>query len=190
MTRSLILDTETNGIGTFRPARQRIVQWSWITPSGEERNYFIQGAADISEHVPHDITVDYLNQYGTQFDVAFQQFLSDLKECDRIVAHNVSFDVGCIRNELKIRNYSESTRDALYNFPQYCTMKESTEYCGLYHVSKNGTPTKSKKWPRLEELYFKLFQETPDGTLHDSLWDCRILSKCLDKGVTMNVFKA
>ena len=58
MSRSLILDTETNGIGTFRPARQRIVQWSWITADGEERDYFIKGADEISPTVPHDITIE------------------------------------------------------------------------------------------------------------------------------------
>ena len=184
----IILDTETNGIGSFRPARQRIVQWSWITSNGKERNYFIKGAKEISPHVPHDITVEYLDKQGTEFDVVFKQFVEDLSKCDRIVAHNVKFDVGCIRNELKLRGYSENIRDYIFHFPLYCTMQHSTRFCNLTFNKKNGAEAKSLKWPRLEELYFKLFQTKPTGTLHDSLWDCRILAKCFQKGIEEKVF--
>ena len=186
--RSLILDTETNGIGSFRPARQRIVQWSWITPDNVERNYFIKGATEISPHVPHDITVDFLNAKGTEFDTVFKQFMDDLSTTDKIVAHNVKFDVGCIRNELKLRGYPEVIRDKLFHFPLYCTMQHSTKYCNIRLYNKDGTVSKTYKWPKLEELHLKLFQTEPTGVLHDSLWDCRILQKCFQKGIEEKVF--
>lgn len=189
MPNSIILDTETNGIGTFRPAKQRIVQWSWITENGEERNYFIKGASEISSQVPHDITVDFLESSGIEFDDALKQFLEDMKNSDRIVAHNALFDVGCIRNEMKLRNYPEELRDYLFNYPVYCTMKHATDYCKIQTVRKDGVPSKSYKWPRLEELYYKMYNTAPEGTLHDSLWDCRILRKCFQKGIEEKVFR-
>ena len=188
MPRSLILDTETNGIGTFRPARQRIVQWSWITPDGEERNYFVKGADEISQHVPHDITVEKLNEVGKTFEEVYDIFKTDLENCDRVVAHNAIFDMSSIRNEMKLRGFSEEERDVLRNFPLYCTMKNSTQYCAIPQMNKKGEKTKSFKWPRLEELYNVLFGHSPEGTLHDSLWDCRILKNCLEEGIKKNVF--
>jgi len=189
MSRSLILDTETNGIGTFRPARQRIVQWSWITADGEERDYFIKGADEISPTVPHDITIEKLEAEGLSFADAYAIFVDDLRNCDRIVAHNALFDMGIIRNEMKLNGLSEQERDHLRQFPLYCTMSNSTKYCAIPMPSRRpGARSKALKWPRLEELHMKLFDEAPVGTLHDSLWDCRILKKCLEKGQEKNVF--
>ena len=185
----LILDTETNGIGTFRPAKQRVIQWSWITSDGEERNYFIKdGAEQISPSVPHDITLDTLLNHGTPFDVVYSQFISDVSKFKSIVAHNAIFDMGCLRNELKLRNYPPEEIEEFRNIPIFCTMNKTVQYCAIPMKSKTGKVYKNYKWPRLDELYFKLFQSEPDAKLHDSLEDCKVLKKCYDECLERKLF--
>ena len=182
----LILDTETNGIGTFRPARQRLVQWSWILYDEKngntiEKDYFVYGADKISEHVPHSITVDYLQKNGHNFLEVYKIFKKDLNNIDIIVAHNLSFDIGILRNEMKLNGLIDEERDKLKKKRSFCTMKQLTEYCNILRKKKDGSLSKQKKWPNLAEMYFKLFNHEPTEQLHDSLDDCRVLLKCFKK---------
>ena len=188
MSRTLIMDTETNGIGSFKPAKQRIVQWSWITPDGEERNFFIKGAQRISKSVPHDITVEQLNAHGKSFITVYNLFKKDLDKCDRIIAHNAKFDIGCIQNEMKLHGFSRDDQYELDCIPVYCTMVKSLKYCAIPQITRCGEKTNLYKWPRLDELYECLFGHFPEGKLHDSLWDCRILKKCFVEGLKRKIF--
>jgi DNA polymerase-3 subunit alpha/DNA polymerase-3 subunit epsilon len=187
MTQFLILDVETNGFGAFQPPKQRIVQISWITCEDEERNYFIKGARFISPDVPHTITVDFLNSQGIEFDEALKVFLQDLEYTDKIVAHNVDFDVGCLLNELDIRGYSKSVRNKITEVPTYCTMKNSVEFC---HLPKTGLGAAYPgwKWPKLSEAYSAILMKPVPPGLHDSLQDCRVLREIYLKGLELGVF--
>ncbi len=187
MSQFLILDVETDGLGTFRPPRQRIVQMSWITDNNEERNYFIKGAEMISEDVPHTITVDFLNSEGIEFDDVLQQFLEDLEYAEKIVAHNVDFDVGCILYELELREYPESVRNVIREVPTYCTMKNSVQFC---HLPKTGLGARYPgwKWPKLSEAYSAILMKPAPTGLHDSLKDCQVLREIYLKGRGMGVF--
>ena len=182
----LILDTETNGIGTFRPARQRLVQFSWILYNEKnnkivEHNYFINGVKEISDHVPHSITVEYLNKNGISFNEAYNKFKKDIEVADVIVAHNYMFDIGIIRNEMKLNNITENEREYIKYKKSLCTMKSLTSYCNILMKKKDGSFSKHIKWPSLCELYQKLFNKLPEEQLHDSLDDCRVLLKCFKK---------
>ncbi len=187
MTQFLILDTETDGIGSFRPPRQRIVQMSWITDNNKERNYFIKGVQKISEDVPHMITVDFLNSEGAEFDDVIQQFLGDLEYTEKIVAHNVDFDVGCILHELELRGYSENCRNIVADVPTYCTMKNSMEFCHLPKIGI-GANYPGWKWPKLSEAYSAILMKPAPSGLHDSLKDCQVLRELYLKGRGIGVF--
>ena len=52
-----------------------------------------------------------------------------------------------------------------------CTMIRSTDYCQL--PGRYG----KYKWPKLEELHFKLFGESFEGA-HDALADIRATMRC------------
>jgi DNA polymerase III epsilon subunit-like protein len=82
---------------------------------------------------------------------------------------------------------------------RFCTMKRGTNFCDiilpimnnniidttssmhplLMDVLEQNVPEKKpfKKWPKLSELYFALFGETPDG-LHNSMMDVLVCLRC------------
>ena len=88
---------------------------------------------------------------------------NDVKKADLIVAHNLDFDKNVISAEFHRGGYG----DIIDNIHGVCTMKESTKFCAL----------PGNKWPKLEELYLKLFREAFNGA-HDALLDIRATSKC------------
>ena len=67
------------------------------------------------------------------------------------------------------------------NFPQdYCTMKNGKELCKIEITFSNGT--KGFKYPKLMELYDRLFPDIPPPqNLHNSLADTIVTLKCYCK---------
>ena len=112
--------------------------------------------------------------------------------CDCLVAHNMDFDTKLILIEIE-RNKERVLALAPYcftlfntinenvrNLQRYCTMKKGTALCNILVDKGNGRPP-SKKWPRLVELYSKLFDgQVPEG-LHDSMVDTMACLKCFLK---------
>jgi DNA polymerase-3 subunit alpha len=101
-----------------------------------------------------------------------------------VVAHNIDFDEKMIEIELQ-RNRTEILEKAPYCFTifnsiyekmkgveRYCTMKSGMEICAVKKEDKVV-----KKWPRLNELHQKLFDEVPDG-LHNSMVDVNACLRC------------
>ena len=60
----------------------------------------------------------------------------------------------------------------------YCTMQESIELCAIEMKDKFGRPY--KKFPKLVELYQKMFNITPKN-LHNSLNDVIVCLRCFIK---------
>ena len=100
-------------------------------------------------------------------------FESSLKKCELLVAHNYKYDYNIIGSEL-IRNGLENR---LKGMEYICTMIESTDFCKIPH--SNGF-----KWPKLEELYYKLFKETFNS--HNALEDTKATARCFWKLFKMN----
>jgi DNA polymerase-3 subunit epsilon len=178
----IYIDVETNGIGPFRPAQQRVVQLAWII-NDTEKSYFISGVTAVSDKVPHPYDVEFLAEHGSDFNMVIQDFYNDLREATHIVAHNASFDIGCILNELRLREESLSSgeiADEIKNKSVFDTMKRTVNICKL--DGKYGY-----KWPRLEELYYFCFQKKPDLILHDALNDCMVTRDCLNMLVKNNM---
>lgn len=98
-----------------------------------------------------------------------------------IVGHNIEYDINCLEalyyRCLKKEEYKEFTsrfrRIFIQNLPQWeriCTMKGTSKYCGI--ESRRGY-----KYPKLEELYEKLFQEDMENA-HNASSDVYNTAKC------------
>ena len=94
------------------------------------------------------------------------------KQCDLLVAHNISFDkkmlmVEGIRNKIKVDIHDT-----------FCTMKNSIDLCHIEREFDNGD--KYLKYPSLSELHNHLFDTVPQNT-HNALIDILICMRCFCK---------
>lgn len=179
----LFVDTETTGLN--RDA-DRIVQIAWIVTDNEDRlqteKVFVirpegYSIPSLSSKV-HGITTETAKRFGVPIASVLQEFALDCHGASAIVAHNTAFDVKIISNEM-LRNGFTS---ALEGKTHVCTMRLSTHWCRIPKL--NNSP--GFKFPRLDELHFKLFGCYFEGA-HDALADVRATRKCfaslLEKGV-------
>lgn len=181
----LVFDTETTGLPeTFNtPITDTdkwpyIVQLSWILYDMDEhvvlnlQDHIIQCEIDIPPESTkiHGITNTYAKRKGIPLCDAMDIFDLDFKKADLLIAHNISFDkqvymVECIRN--KRSHYFE-------NIPEYCTMKETKQFCNIEKTTKWG---KYVKYPTLSELHEKMFDYVAKG-VHNSMVDVLVCLRC------------
>jgi len=184
----LVFDTETSGLPVERNGSiyqsfnwPYIVQLSYMIYDSETNllvgleNDYIDIPKDVimdPESVKiHNITSEQLRN-GINIVQALEKFNSHAEKVDLLVAHNVSFDkrmlmVEGIRNNIKV-NITDT----------YCTMKNSINLCKIETTSRSGE--KYFKYPRLSELYMKLFDIEPKNT-HNALVDILICLRCFCK---------
>ncbi|GIL16798.1 MAG: hypothetical protein BroJett040_05490 [Oligoflexia bacterium] len=157
----LFFDTETTGLPKNYKAPHtdtanwpRVVQLSWLiaTDSGEiikENDFIIKVNFPIPEQASnvHGITNEVSLAKGVELRTVLEKFLADVAQADKLIGHNVSFDMPIVQCEL-VRCGLQSK----ITLPAFCTMKNTTNYCqipGPYGY----------KWPKLEELYLKCFNK-------------------------------
>ena len=87
----------------------------------------------------------------------------------KIIAHNASFDVNILKNEMKHLGFPDIDLSKYV----YCTKKNTVNLCKIPIKGKNYY-----KFPKLGELYFHLFGKDPDIRLHDALNDTKVLYDC------------
>lgn len=105
---------------------------------------------------------------------------------DTLIGHNITFDINMLLIELmRLVIKNENSKWVVYyniilkNLKNiYCTMKNTVNVCNIPTLNKNGISY--MKYPRLNELYFYLFNENPNN-LHDSLIDCFCCLRCYIK---------
>jgi len=130
---------------------------------------------------------------GVSIIEALTQFYKAYITSDVIVAHNIDFDKKMILVELErnrqaiIKNFPEcmtlfnSTYEELNGVEHYCSMRKGTIITNIMVESKFPGKPPSLKWPRLNELYAKLFDgETVDG-LHNAMVDVLVCLRCYMK---------
>ena len=136
------------------------------------------------------ITKEKCKREGKPIVEVLEQFYEAYMFCEGLVAHNMDFDEKMILVELE-RNREAVLAKAPYCFmtfnpmyekvhgiERYCTMKKGTDICNILVESKMPGRPPSKKWPKLNELYGKLFDgETVDG-LHNSMIDVLTCLRC------------
>jgi DNA polymerase III subunit epsilon len=169
MTKYFIFDTETTSLN-----QPSIIQFAYVicNENGdilEEYNKYWNTINPISEKsiTIHNITPDFLHEHGINPNKELLFIDNKMKNCDKIIAHNINFD-------LKAINYTQQ----ILNIPitlyknTFCTMKESKNFVGL--CNEKGW----LKWPKLIELYRFLGQDIDTNKLHDALQDVKVLKDC------------
>ena len=180
----LFFDTETTGLPANYKASiedvdnwPRLVQLAWITEDKKGKTEVIEyiikpegftipkEASDI-----HGITTEKALKDGVPLKDVLAKFAIAIQNASYIIGHNISFDINIMGCEyFRTKFHSElMQRDIL------CTMQSSTSYCKL-----PGFRGKYK-WPKLEELYLKLF-DTSFENAHDAKADIMATRKCFWK---------
>ena len=200
--RTLVFDSETTGLSKTQiisPSTihlwPHVVQFSYIVFDTESNK--IVKIKDSIIKVPdgftiteenakiHGITTEISLAKGVDLLPVLEEFFADFDSSDHIVGHNVSFDINMIKAELQrlIMNSSDkklqeylTTINTSTKF--YCTMQETIELCAIELKDKYGRPY--KKFPKLVELYQKMFGVTPKN-LHNSLNDVIVCLRCFIK---------
>ncbi|OGA01286.1 MAG: DNA polymerase III subunit epsilon [Betaproteobacteria bacterium RIFCSPLOWO2_02_FULL_62_17] len=177
----LFFDTETTGIprNYKAPASDlenwpRLVQIAWLLVDAENRE--IESAEYIIKPdgftIPadaarvHGITTAMAAKEGVELGLVLDAASASMSKASTLFAHNISFDEKILGAELLragLANLVESK-------PRRCTMQESTDYCRL--PGRYGF-----KWPTLQELHLKLFNQPLDGA-HRALVDVRACARC------------
>ncbi len=177
----LIFDTETAGLPDDYDAPHsdienwpRMVQLAWETFDTRGRkigtkSYVIRPNGfkipEDAERV-HGISTAIAKRIGAPVAGVLDEFMEALGESSVLVAHNLSFDTGILGAEF----YRVGNKRPFRHVNRVCTMKEATDYCAL--PGPYGS-----KWPKLEELHYKLFRKRVKET-HDAGADAATCAKC------------
>jgi DNA polymerase III epsilon subunit-like protein len=114
----------------------------------------------------HRITNEKAKVIGQPIDKVLSEFLDSLNSAHTIIGHNIDFDmkvVGCEYIRIGMPNPFETLN-------KICTMESSTEFCAI-------PGPYGYKWPKLSELYFKLFQMDLEDA-HDARVDINATIDC------------
>ena len=130
----------------------------------------------------HGISNEMSRQKGVDIKEALLCMSACLDSTHVLVAHNLEFDANMIAAECNRIGYPNILR--IKPFAEYCTMLHSMKLCNIKMISRK-TNREIIKFPKLIELYQKLFDEVPNN-LHNSLVDVFICFRCYHK-LTQNI---
>ena len=173
----------------------------------------------------HGITREIIEKKGKSILQLLAQFFVAYMKCDCVVAHNLQFDSELVRKEMwrnragleKMISNQERVNmmcgvftkkfNAAYHIDTFCTMMNTVELCNIDFPVKprpdnldetihpESTTSIRKKFPRLSELYAKLFgdESAIPSDLHNSIIDVLVCLRCFLKvrgvtGMTDSVF--
>jgi len=166
-----------------------IVQIAWSL-GDKERSFIVKpNGWIIPEDVVeiHGITTERALSEGIPFEIIIDEFLMDSASAKLICAHNIYFDTSLIKADiLRVcgKDYYDAKADnALYKGKRIDTMMKTIKFVGALY--SNGRPG---KFPRLEELYAKLF-EGETFMAHNALEDVKALRRCLPKLVELGIIE-
>ena len=178
----LFFDTETTGIPNDYKAPctntdnwPRLVQLGWLLTDAagrilSEGNHIVRpdgfeipkAASDV-----HGITTEFALENGKPLlDVIFA-FGADLNQADCMVGHNLDYDLHIVGAEYVRLGYDSRI---MFARPTLCTMQATIQFCNI--PGRFGP-----KWPKLMELYTKLFGQEFDGA-HDAMADIVATKDC------------
>ncbi len=184
--RTLIFDTETTGIVNFKSKKHddqpHPVQLACELIDEEKTvglfSVIINPDVPIPDNATaiHGITNEMTELYGLSQRAATGLFINFLIRCDRIVGHNIDFDI-VITEAMIYRTGVDFDLDRYRKIPRVCTMKSTTDVCKL--PGKYG-----HKWPQLNEAYRYLVSPEGMKDAHDALADvkaCKAILFALEK---------
>ena len=195
----LVFDTETSGLPEEKASIYEknkwpyIVQLSYILYDLSNNDFIIKDnyiklnpTVEISPKSleVHGLNHEYLNANGIHIIPALKEFNEFLDKCDIVIGHNISFDkrmifVECLRHNIH-QNFTKYENNIKITKPEYCTMKNTKEFCNIISLSK--TNKTFIKQPKLIELYSILFPDEPiPKELHNSFVDILCTLRCYIK---------
>jgi DNA polymerase III epsilon subunit-like protein len=164
----MVLDTETSSF------YNDILQLAYVLCDKDsnivkEVNYYIKNRVPSIESIKiHGINKNKINEMGIEFDIVIEELMNDLSESERIVGHNIQYDLTTIQND--IRTYGINIVDET----------DKIKMNIFDDVKIIDTITLAKKKMKLEELYFQLFNKKIQGA-HDALNDVLATKECYFK---------
>jgi DNA polymerase III epsilon subunit-like protein len=205
--RFLVFDTETTGLPQTKYINPftlhqwpHIVQFSYIIYDSslndivESKDYVIRLPENmlIPEESTkiHGITNEISTKKGVPINEVLNEFFYYLRGVDKLIGHNIEFDINMIKVELLRLINKDSLTNELTKIYKYdlhfltnfndisCTLKDSIKFCNIQVVNKNGKPY--LKYPKLTELHEKLFNKSPSN-LHNSFNDILVTLRCFMK---------
>jgi len=203
----LVFDTETTGLPKTKfISPSTLDQWPYIVQFSfiiydSSLNDIVESKDDIIKLpenvlIPeestkiHNITNELSQKSGLQINEILNVFFDHLRNVDRLVGHNIEFDLNMIKVEIsRIINENQVTTEQLKSYKYNlhflnnyknisCTLKDSIKFCNIQVINKSGKPY--LKYPKLIELHDKLFNETPKH-LHNSFNDILVTLRCFMK---------
>lgn len=203
----LVVDTETTGL--FSKSKQEwelnhhpwIVQFSFILYNTSTQSIvdmldnFIQLPANVEISVDstniHKVTREMVDKQGKPIEEVFARFFHILINVSplMLVGHNISFDLLTIKTALKRILLNKTTTNKVYTrsqiqsqsqFKQYYEKIKEMEQTNQIRCTMKENIWRCKKYPKLAELHFHIFQTIPQH-LHNSLHDILITLRCFLK---------
>lgn len=186
----LIFDTETTGFPHWKspaddPRQPYLVQLAVVMAKGDELmvtwDTIIKCPIDIPKEAAdvHGITRERSQAEGIDLKEAISKFDRLLLTADRVVCHNVNFDI-------KIMSYAYCRTgivNTLMDFRKVCTMKTATP------VLKIPSARGGYKWPKLQETYRVLVDEAGFEAAHsadaDAMACWKVLRALEERGVEL-----
>ena len=177
----LFFDTETTGVprNYKAPASDlknwpRLVQIAWLLADDdggeiESAEYIVkpEGFTIPAEAARiHGISTGMAIRDGLDIKSVLAEALMCLGKVSQLVGHNIDFDEKILGAELLRAGHPNCVETK----QRLCTMRSATDYCRL-------PGPYGYKWPKLEELHRKLFNQPLDGA-HRALVDVRACAKC------------
>lgn len=188
--KTVVFDLETTGVPPKNADYKTqykdfpfIVTFAWKVNDQETKEFIInQEGREIPEAATkiHGITNEMANASPYVFEEVINEFITDSKDNDFAIGHNVYFDSSIVKaNSLRMlhdKNLFGASplfsyiEEILHKDRRIDTMKSTIKFCNL--PGPYGA-----KWPKLTELYAKLFDgETFDA--HSSKNDVDATYKC------------
>ncbi|WP_185882213.1 DNA polymerase III subunit alpha [Blattabacterium cuenoti] len=182
----LIIDTETTGlpISYKNPVTDtenwpRLVQISWQSHDTfgkiiEFKNFIVKPdnyEIPFNSFKIHGITNKIAEKYGKDLTFVIKQFETILNKSEYLIGHNLEFDINIIDCE-----YFRINKTTLLtgNKKKILDTKDlATDYCKLPGIGVR----KKFKWPKLTELYYKLFGIQLNHA-HNAAYDVKATARC------------
>lgn len=181
----LVIDTETTGI--FHE-KNHIVQLSYLILNQEfnpviKKDFIIYVEEEITNSHIHGITSELSHLSGIHIDNALNQLWYDVRGWESqicIVGHNIEFDLKFLLSEVE-RVGHKPLKNFLSCEDRFCTMLYSTDICCIPNKWNTGN-----KYPKLEQLYEFLYNNSFNGTYHNAMDDVIATSECFKKLMETN----
>ena len=198
----LFFDVETNGLPPKKkgiPPRAwecwpRVVQLGFLVYDKDKK--LIKKYNQIIKPVDFDIPPDAIKVHGITKEIALEKgidivqvlndFLDALDSCEYIICHNLKFDYNVMLAEYFKNNLTRLSKKKRIKI---CTMESTTDFCMVPHkYNSKKYNSKKYKWPSLNELHFKLFNELFEDA-HDAIADIEATARCFWRLVDDGFFK-